>query len=121
MKKPKKPNKAKLEKLLDKEWSEYVRNRDKVCQKCGSFSSISAHHAFGRRHRAVRWDVVNGVGLCFPCHIRWAHRDPAGFSVWFERRVGADQYARLAEAHNQVVKHSAEDLQQILETIRSLE
>ena len=114
MKKPKKPNRKKLEKQLDKEWSEYVRNRDRVCQKCGGVSSISSHHAYGRRHRATRWDVINGVGLCYPCHIHWAHRDCAGFADWFRKHVGDDNYERLAEAHNQVVKHTVEDLQNML-------
>jgi len=115
MKKPKKISRDKLEKLLDKEWSLYVRNRDKVCQKCGSSSSLSPHHAFGRRHRATRWDVFNGITLCYPCHIHWAHRDAAGFSVWFEKRIGEHQFSRLAEVHNQVVKHTTEELISMLE------
>ena len=120
MDKKKKPNKAKLEKDLDKAWSEYVRARDRICQKCGGSGSISAHHAFGRRHRTTRWDVINGVGLCYPCHIHWAHRDPAGFAVWFENHVGRDQYNRLAGVHNQIVKNNAEDLVSILEGINNL-
>lgn len=119
--KKKKPNKAMLEKELDVAWSAYVRNRDKVCLKCGSHGSISAHHSFGRRHRATRWDVENGVGLCYPCHIHWAHRDPCGFALWFRGMVGSDQYERLAEAHNMIVKHTVEDLQAMLDNIRSLE
>lgn len=114
-------NKAKLEKELDKAWSLYVRKRDKHCQKCGSSGSISAHHAFGRRHRATRWDVFNGVGLCYPCHIHWAHRDPAGFTEWFKKQVGQDQYERIADAHNQIFKPSNEDLEFMLKTINELE
>lgn len=120
--KQKKPNKARLEKELDKAWSEYVRGFGRCCQKCGSISgSISAHHAFGRRHRATRWDVMNGVGLCYPCHIHWAHRDPSGFTEWFKKHIGSDQYDRLAEAHNQIVKHTTEDLTAMLEGIRGLD
>ncbi len=118
--KRKKPSKARIEKELDKAWSEYVRGRDMVCQKCKGQGSISAHHAFGRRHRATRWDVMNGIGLCYPCHIHWAHRDVAGFTYWFQTRLGEDQYLRLAEAHNQITKHTAEDLQQMLETIKGM-
>ena len=117
----KKPNRKKLEKELDNEWSTYVRNRDKICKKCSGAGYISAHHAFGRRHHATRFDVVNGVGLCFPCHIHWAHRDPGGFTEWFRVHVGEDQYNRLREAHNQIVKFSVEDLQAMLENIRGLE
>ena len=115
-----KPNRAKLEAKLDAAWSRYVRGRDKSCQKCNGSGSISAHHAFGRRHKATRWDVINGIGLCYPCHINWAHRDPSGFSFWFEQMVGRDQYLRLAEAHNIPVKHTADDLQKMLITLEGL-
>jgi hypothetical protein len=120
MKRKPKSSRKKLEIALDKAWSEYVRGRDKVCQKCGGTSTISPHHAFGRRHMATRWDVENGVGLDFPCHIHWAHRDPAGFTEWFRDHVGEDKYNRLAEIHMSVVKHTVEDLESMLENIRSL-
>lgn len=121
IKKIKKPSREKLEKMLDKVWSEYVRGRDRRCQKCGGMGALSAHHAFGRRHRATRWDIFNGCGLCYPCHIHWAHRDPCSFAVWFENHVGRAQYARLAEAHNQVVKHTTDDLQRMLNDLKSME
>lgn len=111
----------KLEKQLDAAWSLCIRNRDVICQKCHGSGSISSHHAFGRRHRATRWDLMNGVGLCYPCHIHWAHRDPCGFSDWFKNYIGTDQYERLSEAHNQNIKHTEEDLIQILDGIKSLD
>lgn len=109
-----------LEDRLDYLWSKLIRTRDGfMCQKCGSLSKkVSAHHAFGRRHRAVRWDIFNGVSLCYACHIHWAHRDPAGFTEWFVEFVGEDQYARLAEAHNDVYKPTIDDL---LVEVQSLE
>lgn len=126
-----KRGKALLEKLLDKAWSEYVRKSGGVCQKCKASgvwvdkygnerSSLQAHHAFGRRHRATRWDIANGVCLCHPCHLRWAHRDSGGFTVWFRQHVGEEQFERLAEAHNQVVKHTTEDLERMLKDINEM-
>lgn len=103
-----------LMKSLDKAWSLYVRTRDPVCKKCGGSGAVSPHHAFGRRHLATRWDVENGVGLCFPCHIHWAHRDPGGFTEWFRSHVGEDQYNRLREIHNQVYKPTKEELEEKL-------
>ena len=58
---------------------------------------------------------MNGVALDYACHIHWAHRDPAGFAVWFRDHVGVCQFERLAEAHNIPVKHTTEQLQQMLE------
>lgn len=106
--------KKKLEKELDIQWSNCIRERDKKCRKCGGNGSVSAHHAFGRRHMATRWEPLNGIGLCFPCHIHWAHRDPAGFSVWFEEQVGDFTYNYLASKHRQIVKFTEEDLTNML-------
>jgi hypothetical protein len=121
--KKKKPNyrerMKKLEKTLDSSWSILVRSKG-MCEKCGSSSSLSAHHAFGRRHRATRWDLYNGVALCYPCHIHWSHRDPCSFAEWFRKRVGDDQYNRLSEAHTLPALHTEEDLQGILSGLTQL-
>lgn len=120
MVKKKKSTRSKLEKELDIAWSEYVRGRDKRCMFCGGSSVLAAHHAFGRVHKATRWDVMNGVALCWPCHQFRAHGDPCGFREWFAGHVGQDQYLRLAEVHNQVVKHTPDDLMAMLETIEGM-
>ena len=112
---------AKLELELDKAWSGYILSRDRYCQICGGHGKLSAHHAFGRRHMATRWDVENGVLLCLPHHLYWAHRDPSGFTEWFKTHVGLEHYERLAEVHRRIEKHTMEDLQSMLENIRSLE
>ena len=112
-----KSKRQKLEKQLDNAWSEYVRSRDKSCRKCFGGGSIAAHHAFGRRHLVTRWDIFNGVGLCYPCHINWAHRDPGGFSVWFRDYVGKEEFERLAITHRQVVKFTVADLELMLEVL----
>ncbi len=110
-----KPDRKKIEKLLDKAWSDYVRSRDKTCKKCGGSGIVSAHHAFGRRHQATRWDIYNGVGLCYPCHIHWAHRDPCGFSEWFRDHVGEYQFDRLSECHNDICKFTTDELLEMLD------
>jgi 5-methylcytosine-specific restriction endonuclease McrA len=115
-KKDTKAQKKRLEKELDVAWSKYVRNRDKKCQKCGSQSaSLSSHHAFGRRHMATRWDVNNGVGLCYPCHIRWAHGDPSGFTEWFRQKIGDEKYIHLALEHDKIAKYDCDALQTMLD------
>lgn len=119
--KKKKRDKSAVMKELDKEWSLYVRRRAGRCQKCGGNGQLSAHHAFGRRHLATRWDVMNGVALDYACHIHWAHHDTCSFAEWFRRLIGDAQYNRLSEAHNSIVKLTLEDLERMLEEIKSLE
>lgn len=114
VKKVKKPNYRervkKLEKELDKAWSEAVRKRDVSCRKCNGMGALSAHHAFGRRHESTRWDLDNGVLLCLHHHLWWAHRDPGGFAVWFRSHVGVDVYERLAECHVIPALNTEDDL-----------
>jgi len=113
-------NRAKLEKELDKAWSEYVRKRDKRCRKCGGNGAVSAHHAFGRRHKATRWDVFNGISLCYACHIHWAHRDPSGFTYWFQNQIPVEQYDRISEAHLQIFKPTTEELKRMLDDLKEM-
>lgn len=55
-------------------WSRAVIGRDQgVCQKCGvSGVEMHAHHVvpYEGADEAVRWDVANGITLCYECH--WA-------------------------------------------------
>jgi hypothetical protein len=58
-----------------------VRQRDKVCQRCGSHRAEEAHH-LQRWSRRPTMDPAQGMGLCKPCHIA-IHRDEqrrAGYS-----------------------------------------
>ena len=118
--KKRKPNKKRIENMLDHAWSEFVHKRDKFCQKCGGRGGLQAHHAFGRRNTATRWDVENGVLLCHPHHHYWAHRDSAGFAWWFANKIGEAQYMRLAEAHVQIYKPSIDELSQKLNALNEM-
>jgi hypothetical protein len=54
------------------EWRKAVFARDNyVCQECGSNKHIQAHHVLGwQNHPTLRFDVTNGVTLCFDCHAQ---------------------------------------------------
>ena len=64
-----------LKTKCDKLWSEAVRTRDGECILCGKKDGLAAHHwihsrAQGNQHR---WNVKNGVTLCYACHIYKVH------------------------------------------------
>lgn len=63
------------QKKLDALWSECVRKRDKFCQVCGKTENLQAHHWLVRKARSLqtRWDVRNGITLCYSCHICKLH------------------------------------------------
>lgn len=54
------------------EWRGRVFERDGwQCQECGSTVRLNAHHIKGwAKHPEHRFDVDNGVTLCFDCHAK---------------------------------------------------
>lgn len=52
-----------------KQWSKSVRLRDGICQTCGSFGPLHAHHKKRwKDYPEHRYDLQNGVALCYTCH-----------------------------------------------------
>lgn len=78
-------NAARAKRSLDKLWAARIKARDESCQFCGRTEGrLNAHHIFSRRHLATRWDLRNGVLICFTCHQR-AHNDiPWGYEQSLE-------------------------------------
>jgi len=65
---PARKEKANLEKIADGLWSKLVINRDTKCRNCGLKEKLSAHHIRERTHKTTKYDVDNGLCLCWPCH-----------------------------------------------------
>ena len=80
------PKKAKKE--LDILWSRRIRERDHICRKCKKAPASQAAHIFGRGNLTTRWDPCNGLGMCYYCHIIWAHREPVEFTLWVKDEIG---------------------------------
>ncbi len=72
-------NLKKLIKKADSLWSLCVRSRDKECVLCGSKSSLQAHHWIVTRNQSskYKYDLRNGVTLCYGCHIHGVHSNPS--------------------------------------------
>lgn len=92
--------------LLDTLFSELIRTRDQgVCQRCGKVNkSAQCAHIWSRSNYAVRWDPDNAICMCFPCHIRWAHRKPLEFAEWCHERLGETRWEALKQRSQQIVK-----------------
>lgn len=75
-------------------WSKAVRDRaDNRCEKCGVKTikdekgerpaRLNAHHILSKeRWPEYRYDLDNGVSLCYRCHRRIAHLDGVEFCLW---------------------------------------
>jgi 5-methylcytosine-specific restriction endonuclease McrA len=90
----------------DRLFSLIIRHRDSgKCQKCGAIGT-QVHHFFGRGY-SVRWDLDNGVLLCFACHIRGAHsrniKNVIDFMEWAKKYLGK-KYDKLLKKSHETVK-----------------
>jgi 5-methylcytosine-specific restriction endonuclease McrA len=102
--------KKKLIKELDKLWGEYVRKRDGSCIVCGSCNHLQAHHIFSRRYFNTRFNIDNGVSLCFAHHHHLAHSLYEEFRDKMIEFIGIDKYESLKKESKEIVKYSSDDL-----------
>lgn len=79
---------------LDKLFSEYIRKRDKVCQRCGGVRNLQTAHFYSRRHQNTRHDPANACLLCFSCHQSF-HENPAEFVGFWHERIGNREFDML--------------------------
>ena len=101
--KRKKPSQtmAKNAEMLDI-WSQLVKWRaDYKCEYCGSKNRIHAHHVIRRGKYQLRWDLENGVCLCYMHHIAdkdfSAHKDGARFTTWIKGKRGGKWWSYLQD------------------------
>ena len=87
-------------KTADIKWAKLIKKRDNwTCQKCGTVypkksRGLHAAHIFSRRFKRTRHDVLNGVSLCFGCHMNF-HSSPLEFHEWAEEYLGTEEYEVL--------------------------
>jgi len=91
---------------LDILFSQYVRFRDKVCQRCGGKAQHCAHF-HGRAKRSVRWDEDNCCALCFGCH-QFLDSHPLEKVEFFKARLGEERFDKLNSRMRQVQKPDKE-------------
>ena len=86
---------------LDDLWSRVVRTRDGFhCQKegCnGHGKYMHAAHINTRNNKKLRWNIRNGITLCYHHHIVWGHSEPNEFDKWIKDKIGDDLYNELNE------------------------
>jgi hypothetical protein len=67
-------------KIADALWATCVKERaNNECEMCGSIKLIQAHHIVPRTVYSTRYELENGVALCFRCHFYVAHKDMLKF------------------------------------------
>ena len=124
-----KPTRSVLFKRLKKEchrlWSLAVRRRDKKCILCQSIHGLNAHHwiVHARGSLATRFLVLNGVTLCYACHIYKVHGrgDAETFDIikeYMKRYLHEQRYFEIKQLGHGIAKMTVEDLQKIESGLR---
>ena len=88
----------------DKAFSDVVRHKS-TCDRCGKVGRVECSHVYGRRHRTIRWDLLNAKPLCHGCH-RWWHENPLEASLWFNEKYGEARRDILLEKKRSRIKVS---------------
>lgn len=114
-----------LEKKLDNLWSKIIRSKN-VCEHCGKSPpeiKLNSHHVFRRSKRSTRWDLNNGICLCFWCHSGLAHgkhyEEQKRFHDWVEEYKGSDTLDELRRKSHNMKKLTLDDMENILTALQS--
>lgn len=121
---PRKPSRTTLKKKLDATWSKVVRqragNRCEVCGLSGEVKTLNAHHYIGRKNKRLRWELFNGVSLCYQHHVggkESAHEDIEWWKSWFKENRGEDLNL-IKSVKNEIKKWDVWDMQEKLEELQ---
>ena len=86
--------KIKSKKWIEREalklWREEVLKRDNgICQVCGNKPNrIHVHHIIPRQIKELKYDVMNGLALCYNCHKvgkNACHQNALWFADWLRK------------------------------------
>ncbi len=105
---------------LDRLWSEIIRSGGN-CEICGK-PTKDPHHVIGRKNLSTRWDLRNGVRLCFQHHTggnKSAHNDPLWFIDWFKEHRPED-YEYLIKKKNETKTYTIFDYEEILKGLEEV-
>ena len=98
---------------LDKLWRLIIRSGG-CCELCGSRGKLDAHHIEGRSPMHLRWDLENGIALCFRCHRLGVHSEASSVQAEFREKIaslrGYDTLEKLKQMRYKIKKYGIQDL-----------
>jgi len=110
---PKKITKKSEKKRLDEAWKLKVKERDcyfcQVCNKLVEKKNCQAHHILPRHIKRYRWDVDNGITLCYVHHKIGpfsAHQNAIWFTFWLKTHK-KEQFWKIINKLKEIGKHES--------------
>lgn len=106
--------KTKYKEKLDRMWSQIIRLKYKeTCVMCGKSKEkndvvIQAHHAIKRKAAGnqARYDLRNGIALCYSCHICHLHGESADLQ-WHKDYIKKLDKIIPIELQEQIIQDSS--------------
>lgn len=109
---------SELHKLCHREWSKIVKcNACHVCEWCGR-PAIHAHHMIAKAQgNKLKYDLRNGVALCYACHVEFHQKNSAkGWKLMQRQRP--EDFEFIWNEPSEEVKWTRGDMRQILADLR---
>lgn len=98
---------SKYKKDLDKEFSIYIRYRDKgECYTCGLKKhpkQMQNGHYVPRQYLSVRFDEVNCHCQCYACNMLY-NGQPSAYAVRLKKEFGPDIIEKLESRRKEITK-----------------
>ena len=90
-------NNKKLIEVADRLWATIVKVKDKqACIYCGKKENLNSHHAIHKsKSKNLRWNIDNGITLCYACHIHGIHNGDIRIAKKIIDYVGSEKYNEL--------------------------
>lgn len=121
-------NTKRLNKKADELWSKCVRARDGECVLCHNKTSLQAHHWIVTRNQSLKYkyDLRNGVTLCYGCHIHGVHSNPSVYlldrlkDVCLARGIATQEDINEIKANkNEICKRGVGELENIVTALNA--
>ena len=120
-----------LRKKADKLWSFSVkRDWGERCAVCGNRGgALNAHHLIPRQHYGTRYDIRNGICLCYQCHtacpkrsphlnadgwMEWLHKHHPETAIWYHA-MNAEKWSNTVTKNAQYFRDVICELKQYVE------
>ena len=118
----KKPSRKSLVTKGDKLWAQIIKARaEGRCELCHG-EGRDSHHIQGRSPQVLRWNLDNGIFLCFRCHRLGVHSPASDTQAKFREKIiflrGEVVMANLARLLHSSIKVTTAELKDCIEEFK---
>lgn len=122
---PKEKTRSQLIKILDKLYSDYIKEKAKgKCFKCGLVKkNAGISHFYSRKNMSTRWDNDNCDWACWGCHFyHLEHFKQSGqfYERYLIKKLGKEGFSQLVMKSQMITKYSTVDIKLLITNFSSI-